>query len=97
MHISSPLRMLRFQKGLTQDEVATAVGCRQWVISMLERGERLDGPTFPKVARFFDTRPGTLKKLMRVWRLNHPEPQASRLSVRRAAPPDRSRSASSLG
>jgi transcriptional regulator with XRE-family HTH domain len=83
MHASSPLRMLRFEKGWTQEEIATAVGCRQWVISMLERGERLDGPTFPLVAKFFQLKPARLKKQMLAWKAETPV-QQSRLSLRRA-------------
>ena len=38
--IKMKLRELRYQKGVTQKEVATAVGCTSTVYSRYERGER---------------------------------------------------------
>jgi transcriptional regulator with XRE-family HTH domain len=82
MNACSPLRLMRFERGCTQDEIATAVGCRQWIISMLERGERLDGPTLPKVARYFGIPPKRLRAQMQAWKATAPA-QTSRLSMRK--------------
>ena len=53
--IEMKLRELREQKGVTQKEVATAVGCTSTVYSRYERGEREpDISTLCSLADFFN-------------------------------------------
>lgn len=52
--IEMKLRELREQKGVTQKEVATAVGCTSTVYSRYERGEREpDITTLCRLADYF--------------------------------------------
>ena len=59
--IEMKLRELREQKGVTQKEVATAVGCTPTVYSRYERGEREpDLATLCSLADYFEVSTDTL-------------------------------------
>jgi len=86
----SPLRLERLYRGLTQQDVAHALGCDQKCISRLERGERLSGAIFPKLAAFYDRLPRALYGRMVAWRrqVGRPipaPPLAERLTGKRRA------------
>ena len=59
--IEMKLRELREQKGVTQKEVATAIGCTATVYSRYERGEREpDIATLCSLANYFQVSTDTL-------------------------------------
>lgn len=68
------MRNLRQQKGVTQKEMATALGVSQAYLSALEHGKR-SAPSFDfiqRVAGYFNVIWDDLDELMRVAGLSHP-------------------------
>ena len=49
------LKELRQNRGVTQQEVANAIGCAESTYPKYERGERnIDIPTLKKLSKYFD-------------------------------------------
>jgi transcriptional regulator with XRE-family HTH domain len=69
----SPLRTLRQQRSLAQHTVATAIGTDQTVISLLERGSRLSGEVFRRLAAYYAVSPALLARRMAAWSRAYPD------------------------
>jgi transcriptional regulator with XRE-family HTH domain len=66
--LSSPLRLERLRRGLSQTAVAEAIGTDQTMVSLCELGSRLSGGVFGRLAIYYACHHETLHRRMLRWR-----------------------------
>jgi transcriptional regulator with XRE-family HTH domain len=80
--LPSPLKLERLRRGLSQAAVARAIGTDQTMVSLCERGERLAGHVFQRLAAYYDRVPETLRRRMVAWGRRVGRPAAPPLAMR---------------